>query len=115
MEHTELSRQYQKREGRRRLALALLIAAIVALGLWFITLGTASTGPGTVLRAVSALLSGTLEGAEEVKLRSRQYAKRQLTWFRRNHDAHWFFWDENPDFSFALTFSTELILASGLQ
>lgn len=65
MEHTELSRQYQKREGRRRLALALLIAAIVALGLWFITLGTASTGPGTVLRAVSALLSGTLEGSEE--------------------------------------------------
>ena len=55
------------------------------------------------------------EGAEEVKLRSRQYAKRQLTWFRRNHDAHWFFWDENPDFSSALTFSTELILASGLQ
>ena len=53
--------------------------------------------------------------AEEIKLRSRQYAKRQLTWFRRNHDAHWFFWDENPDFSSALTFSTELILASGLQ
>ena len=26
--------------------------------------------------------------ADEVKLRSRQYAKRQLTWFRRNPDMH---------------------------
>ena len=29
------------------------------------------------------------EGAQEVKLRSRQYAKRQLTWFRRNRQAYW--------------------------
>ena len=55
------------------------------------------------------------EGAQEVKLRSRQYAKRQLTWFRRNRAAHWFLWDRDPDFSAALTFSTELILYSGLQ
>ena len=55
------------------------------------------------------------EGAEEVKLRSRQYAKRQLTWFRRNREAHWFEWEKIPDFSAALAFSTELVLASGLQ
>ena len=55
------------------------------------------------------------EGAEEVKLRSRQYAKRQLTWFRRNSAANWFLWEENPDFSSALAFSTELITTSGLQ
>ena len=55
------------------------------------------------------------EGAEEVKLRSRQYAKRQLTWFRRNPAAHWLLWDEEPDFSAALACSTKLILASGLQ
>ena len=55
------------------------------------------------------------EGAEEVKLRSRQYAKRQLTWFRRNGDAHWFEWDKIPDFSAALGFSTKLIVGSGLQ
>ena len=55
------------------------------------------------------------EGAEEVKLRSRQYAKRQLTWFRRNKDAHWHLWEENPDFSAALAFSTELIRSHGLQ
>lgn len=55
------------------------------------------------------------EGAEEVKLRSRQYAKRQLTWFRRNRDAHWFEWEKFPDFSAALDFSTKLIMECGLQ
>ncbi len=55
------------------------------------------------------------EGAEEVKLRSRQYAKRQLTWFRRNGDAHWLLWEEKPNFSSGLDFSTELVRTSGLQ
>ena len=27
--------------------------------------------------------------AEQVKLSSRRYAKRQLTWFRRNPNMHW--------------------------
>ncbi len=55
------------------------------------------------------------QGAEEVKLRSRQYAKRQLTWFRRNRDAHWFTWEKVPNLSAALSFSTELIRGAGLQ
>ena len=33
---------------------------------------------------------GTIqEAAESVKLSSRRYAKRQLTWFRRNKNMHW--------------------------
>ena len=33
---------------------------------------------------------GTIaEAAEEVKKSSRHYAKRQLTWFRRNKAMHW--------------------------
>ena len=55
------------------------------------------------------------EAAEEVKLRSRQYAKRQLTWFRRKGDAHWFEWEKIPDFSAAVAFSTKLVTDSGLQ
>ena len=55
------------------------------------------------------------DGAEEVKLRSRQYAKRQLTWFRRNRDAHWYEWGKIPNFSAAIAFSTQLVTASGLQ
>lgn len=48
----------------------------------------------------AALESGAdpAEAAEEVKLRSGQYAKRQLTWFRRNRDIHWILWDRTPDF-----------------
>ena len=65
----------------------------------------------------AAILEGRSpsSGAEEVKLRSRQYAKRQLTWFRRNKQAYWFHWEEIPNFSAALAFSTKLIMDSGLQ
>lgn len=38
---------------------------------------------------------------EEIKLRSRQYAKRQLTWFRRNKSTHWLLWGHEPDFEAA--------------
>ena len=31
---------------------------------------------------------------EEIKKSTRRYAKRQLTWFRRNTDVNWFFIDE---------------------
>ena len=66
---------------------------------------------------VSAILEGRSveEGAEEVKLRSRQYAKRQLTWFRRNKDVQWYRWGEKPNISHALAFSTELAHSCGLQ
>ena len=56
----------------------------------------------------------TEEAVEEVKLRSRQYAKRQLTWLRRNKDIHWFYWKKTPDFSAALQNATEILTAEGL-
>ena len=60
---------------------------------------------------VAAITEGrsVCEGAEEIKLRSRQYAKRQLTWFRRNERIFWHRWEKVPDFSAALAFSTELL------
>ena len=51
------------------------------------------------------VLDGALtepEAIELVKLRSRQYAKRQLTWLRRNPDIHWIFWEKDRDFARAL-------------
>ena len=40
----------------------------------------------------------TLQQAVElVQLRSRQYAKRQLTWLRRDPDARWIRWKQQPD------------------
>ena len=65
---------------------------------------------------VAALREGrpAAEGAEEIKLRSRQYAKRQLTWFRRNSAAKWHLWEKEPDFSAAVETSTNFIREHGL-
>ena len=63
------------------------------------------------------VLDGTLteqEALELVKLRSRQYAKRQLTWLRRNPAIHWIYWEKGRDFARALQISTEILTASGL-
>ena len=54
------------------------------------------------------------EAQELVKLRSRQYAKRQITWFKRNRDTHWLLWDKNPNFGNARQRSTELLRDFGL-
>ena len=37
------------------------------------------------------------EAIELIKLRSRQYAKRQLTWLRRNEEINWIRWKKSPD------------------
>ena len=55
------------------------------------------------------------EAVEEVKLRSRQYAKRQLTWLRRNEAIHWIRWEKVPDFQKALQIATEILTAQGLS
>lgn len=55
------------------------------------------------------------EAAEEIKLRSRQYAKRQLTWLRRNPAIHWIYWEKEHDFGLALQKATEILTSEGLQ
>jgi tRNA dimethylallyltransferase len=64
----------------------------------------------------AVLLSGgdPLDAAEEIKLRSRQYAKRQLTWFRRNRQAEWILWDRQPDFAGGRRKAADFVKASGL-
>ncbi len=54
------------------------------------------------------------EAVEEVKLRSRQYAKRQLTWLRRNEAIHWILWDKTPDFPSGLQNATTFLTSSGV-
>ena len=55
------------------------------------------------------------EAVAEVKLHSRQYAKRQLTWLRRNGDIHWIEWEKERDFAKALQVSTEILTAAGVS
>ncbi len=77
---------------------------------------------GTAMQAIgykelaAALDEGrpTREGAEEIKLRSRQYAKRQLSWFRRNGAAKWLVWGKTPDFEAAFQNSTAYMEEYGL-
>jgi len=55
------------------------------------------------------------EAAARIKLRSRQYAKRQLTWLRRDGDVRWFYWKKARDFQSALAFSTETLADCGVS
>lgn len=55
------------------------------------------------------------EAAEVVKLRSRQYAKRQLTWFGRNPNTRWIRWDDPPDFERGRRASTEYMEEFGIS
>ena len=66
------------------------------------------------LLAVGEHGEGLAEALEEVKLRSRQYAKRQLTWLRRNGDIHWITWGKERDFARAMQVSTEILAAAGV-
>lgn len=76
----------------------------------------------TALQAIGykqflAVADGTAtadQAVEEVKLRSRQYAKRQLTWLRRNPAIHWIYWGKEPDFPAALQNATDFLAAHGL-
>lgn len=55
------------------------------------------------------------EALELIKLRSRRYAKRQLTWFNRNPGALHIDWDQAPDFESARCFSTEFLHSHGIS
>lgn len=100
-----------------RMAEAGLLEEVRAL------LGRGLPRNATALQAIGykeflGVLEGTATEAEalaEVKLRSRQYAKRQLTWLRRNPAIHWVFWEKDRDFARALQVSTEILSAAGVS
>ena len=55
-------------------------------------------------KEMAAALRGecsTAEAVEKIKQASRRYAKRQLTWFRRNEKIHWLYVDEGRDLTAA--------------
>ena len=70
---------------------------------------------GTAMQAIgyketAAHLRGELTLAEAVELvqrRSRQYAKRQLTWLRRDDSVRWLRWKKEPDIETIRPLSTD--------
>lgn len=51
---------------------------------------------------------------EEVKLRSRQYAKRQLTWFRRDRETCWYKHAGEPDITALHQFAEQALGQAGI-
>ena len=69
-------------------------------------------------KEAAAALRGELSRAEAIaaiKLGSRRYAKRQLTWFSRAEEALDILGDGAPDFEEALRVSTEFLASRGLS
>jgi len=63
-------------------------------------------------KEISATLDGNTDmGAaiEKIKMESRRYAKRQLTWLRRNTEVNWITWDTEPDFNNGVRMVTEIL------
>ena len=116
--------QFRDREDMRRL-IDLRVDKMVQAGLLEEVRGLLASGIGadaTALQAIGykeflGVAAGTMTEAEaiaEVKLRSRQYAKRQLTWLRKNEAIHWIYWEKERDFARAVRVSTEILTAEGL-
>ncbi len=90
------------------------VRALLAAGVPRDATALQAIGYKEMLAAVDGTCS-LAEAAEEVKLRSRQYAKRQLTWLRRNPDIQWVYWEKKLDFARALQIATEIFTANGIQ
>ncbi len=54
------------------------------------------------------------QACDSLKQATRRYAKRQLTWFRRNPDINWIYADEMENFSELLHASTNFISSCGI-
>jgi len=81
---------------------------MVRWGLFDEVIGLLGRGLGTDCTAMQAIgykeavryLMGEVNGADaidEIKQNSRRYAKRQLTWLRRDEGLHWITWNGTPD------------------
>ena len=90
------------------------VQALLAQGVPRTATAFQAIGYKELLAAVDGLIP-LEEAVAEVKLRSRQYAKRQLTWLRRNQDIHWICWEKERNFADALQIATEILAALGLQ
>lgn len=117
--------QFRDREDMKRL-IDRRVDGMVAAGLAGEVRALLASGvprDATALQAIGYKeFLGVLDGSvsedaavAEIKLRSRQYAKRQLTWLRRNPDIHWIYWDKERNFARAVQLSTEILSAEGVS
>lgn len=80
------------------------------------------TADNTAMQAIgykelaAALLSGSPvdDAVAAIKMSSRRYAKRQLSWLRRDPTIHWIAWEKTPDFAIGLRNSTAFLEEYGI-
>ena len=68
-------------------------------------------------KEIAAALRGNCsleEAAEQVKQSSRRYAKRQLSWLRRDPDLHWILWQREPKPEEGGAAAVKLLFSSGI-
>lgn len=59
---------------------------------------------------------GTLEESVALlKQRSRNYAKRQITWFKRDPEIHWLYYDSPDELPGLLQSSTHILRSAGIE
>ena len=100
-------------DGMLRAGLAEEVRALLASGVP--ESGTAMQAIG--YKEIAAALRGetTLEeAAEQVKQSSRRYAKRQLSWLRRDPDLHWILWKKEPKLQEGGSAAINILLSSGI-
>ena len=62
-------------------------------------------------KEIASVISGKSDlksAVSEIKMQSRRYAKRQLSWLRRDNNAVWVTWDKTPDIEKCAAKITEL-------
>ena len=55
------------------------------------------------------------ECLEKLKMNTRRYAKRQLTWFRRDQDINWIYIDECENFGELFSKAVNIIESKGIK
>lgn len=136
-EHDEKTRKRPKKYDAVKIALSFAdrgmlydrinerVDKMVADGLFDEVKGLLDSGlspDSTAMQAIgykepAAYFAGEItkdEATELIKLSSRRYAKRQLTWLRRDETVKWYQWPSSPDFNEARRFSTEYLHSCGL-
>jgi len=90
------------------------VEALLASGLSAECTAMQAIGYKEALRAIKGEISRA-EALELIKLGSRRYAKRQITWFSRYEDACRISWDTVPDFEYAHPVSTDYLADRGIS
>lgn len=89
------------------------IESLLDMGLTESTTAMQAIGYKELISAVKGECS-VFDGVEKIKMESRRYAKRQLSWLGRDDSVNWILWEKEPDFAFGLQRSTSFLENFGI-